>query len=130
MGKALSELSENYGEEVSFYAVFPLRNSNYKTVNEFKKKYKMEGYESILDTDQSLTLELGATVTPEVVVTDQNNNILYRGRINDSYYAPGKIRHGSKKNDLKDVLDLALTDKKLPTKWEKAIGCFITFYKN
>jgi hypothetical protein len=129
MGKPLSKLANEYEGSVNFYAVFPLRNSNYKTINIFKKKYNMESYESILDRDQSLTKKLGATVTPEAIITDNRGEILYRGRINDAYFAPGKVRHGARNNDLRKAINQLKANKEIKNPWPKAIGCFITFYK-
>ena len=128
MGRPLSQIADQYGDRVNLYAVFPLKNSNYKTINKFKIQYKLQGFESILDKDQSWTKRLGATVTPEVVVTDEDGEILYKGRINDAYFAPGKIRHGARNNDLKKVLDLVLSGLPVSKPWKSAIGCFITFY--
>lgn len=128
MGKTLSAIAADYKDNVQFYLVFPLKKSNYKTVHLFKEKYHLGDYQSILDKDQTLTRKLGATVTPEVVITsDENSNILYRGRISDAYAAPGKIRHRSRSKDLRVALEKVLEDQKIAQPWPDAVGCFITF---
>ena len=90
MGKPLSQIAKKYDSNVSFHAVFPVRNSNYKTAQLFKEQYDMLSFETLLDKDHQIVKKLGATVTPEVVITDDQGEILYRGRINSAYYAPGK----------------------------------------
>lgn len=128
MGKPLSVIAEKYAGEVAFHAVFPVKNSNYKTSQLFKQKYDMLSFETLLDRDQQIAKKLGATVTPEVVVTDQEGEILYRGRINSAYYAPGKMKHSSIKNDLDENLATLLSGKKVSQPWPSAIGCYITMY--
>lgn len=129
MGRPLARLADKYENEVAFKAVFPLKRSNYKTINQFKTKYGMEKFESILDKDQSLIKELGATVTPEVFITDSSGDVLYQGRISDAYYKPGKINHRSRQNDLDKALQNILQGNAVPKPWPKAVGCFITIYQ-
>lgn len=128
MGKPLSEIAKKYGDKVSFHAVFPVRNSNYKTSQLFKQQYDLLSFETLLDKDHQLANKLGATVTPEVVVTDDQGEVLYRGRINSAYYAPGKMKHSSIKNDLDEALASIINGKEAAQPWPPAIGCYITKY--
>lgn len=128
MGKPLSVIAEKYTDDVAFHAVFPVKNSNYKTSQLFKEKYNILSFETLLDRDQQISKKLGATVTPEVVVTDNDGEILYRGRVNSAYYAPGKMKHSSIKNDLDETLASLLSGKKVSQPWPSAIGCYITMY--
>ncbi len=127
MGKTLSEVAETYKDQLEFYAVFPVKRSNYKTINTFKNKYGLEAYESILDSDQALTRKLQATVTPEVIITDDSDNVLYRGRINDAYTAPGKRKMKHPSRELERNITAAINGQLIEQPWPKAIGCFITF---
>lgn len=128
MGKPLSEIARKYGDNVNFHAVFPVRNSNYKTSQLFKQQYDLLSFETLLDKDHQLAKKLGATVTPEVVVTDDQGEVLYRGRINSAYYAPGKMKHSSIKNDLDEALTSIINGKNVSQPWPSAIGCYITMY--
>ena len=85
-------------------------------------------FETLLDKDQALTKQLGATVTPEVVVTNMAGEIMYRGRINSAFYAPGKMKHSSIKDDLDQALSTLISGKKVAEPWPSAIGCYITMY--
>jgi len=128
MAKPLSDIAKKYGDKVSFHAVFPVRNSNYKTSQLFKQQYDLLSFETLLDKDHELAKKLGATVTPEVVVTDDQGEVLYRGRINSAYYAPGKMKHSSIKNDLEEALASIVEGKNVSQPWPSAIGCYITMY--
>lgn len=128
MGKPLSQIAKKYDSNVSFHAVFPVRNSNYKTAQLFKEQYDMLSFETLLDKDHQIVKKLGATVTPEVVITDDQGEILYRGRINSAYYAPGKMKHRSIKNDLDEALTALANGKDVAQPWPSAIGCYITTY--
>ena len=128
MGKPLQELAVKFQSAVTFHAVFPLKNSNYKTTHLFKEKYGLLLFETILDKDLALTKKLGATVTPEAVITDELGNVYYRGRINSAYYAPGKMKHSAIKNDLDEALSSLLSGHDPARPWPTAIGCFITIY--
>lgn len=121
-------MAKKYESSVDFHAVFPLKNSNYKTTQLFKQQYDMLSFETLLDKDQSLTKKLGASVTPEVVVTDHQGVIHYRGRINSAYYAPGKMKHSSIKDDLDEALASLLAGKSVPKPWPLPVGCYITMY--
>ena len=65
MGKPLSTIATKYQDRVEFHAVFPFKNSNYKTSQLFKEQYEMLTFETLLDKDHSITKQLGASVTPE-----------------------------------------------------------------
>ncbi len=128
MGKPLSVIAKKYEVNAAFHAVFPVKNSNYKTSQLFKQQYDMLTFETLLDKDQKITRALGATVTPEVVVTNEAGEIMYRGRINSAYYAPGKMKHSSIKDDLDQALSALFSGKKVAEPWPSAIGCYITMY--
>ena len=128
MGKPLSSISKKYENNVSFHAVFPVKNSNYKTSQLFKQKYNLLDFETLLDKDQALAKKLGATITPEVIITDDEGNIKYRGRVNSAYYAPGKMKHSSIKHDLDEALAALTSGKEVAQPWPSAIGCYITMY--
>ncbi len=129
MSKPLVELHQQYKDKVNFKLVFPQSLSNYKTMQLFKHKYSLEGFTSILDEDQSLSKKLGATITPEAIIENKDGQIVYRGRINDAYYAPGRLRRVSNQNDLTEAIESVLNDKPVPVPWPKAVGCYITYLK-
>lgn len=126
IGKTLKKVSEEYDAEFKFVAVFPQKLSNYKTSSVFKKKYGLNGFLIELDHDLEITNKYNASITPEVVVVDKEDNILYRGRVNNSYASPGRMRHGKVTEDLKMALMDITKGKKIAKPWPDPIGCYIT----
>ncbi len=126
MGKPLSTIASKYQDRVDFHAVFPFKNSNYKTSQLFKEQYEMLSFETLLDKDHRITKQLGASVTPEAVITDDTGAVYYRGRINSAYYAPGKMKHSAVKNDLDEALAILLSGGTVPKPWPTPVGCYIT----
>ncbi len=129
MAGALSEISQSYSSKADFNLVFPLKSSSKKTSNLFKAKNKLPLYNIILDKDQGISKKLGATITPEVIITDADNKVVYKGRINDAYLEPGKRRHIFGSNDLNNALAMISEGKEFPKPWKNAIGCYITYTK-
>ncbi len=129
MAKPLAAISTAYAGDASFYLVFPLKTSNSKTAAGFKTKNKLSNFSVIVDAKQTLTKKMGAQITPEVIITNAADSILYKGRINDAYLQPGKPRHIYNNNDLADALALITGQKKVPLPWRPAVGCYITFAK-
>ena len=126
MGKPLNAVALKYQDRVDFHAVFPLKNSTYKSSRLFKEQYELLMYETLLDKGHVLTKQLGASVTPEAVITNDKGEVYYRGRINSAYYAPGKMKHSAIKDDLDEALSLLLAGSEVPKPWPAPVGCYIT----
>jgi hypothetical protein len=62
----------------------------------------------------------------DVKFVASNDNIVYKGRINDSYASPGRIRHGKVTEDLNNAIDLVLQNKTVDKPWYDPVGCYIT----
>lgn len=129
MTKSLAGISESYSDRANFFLVFPLKSSSLKTATAFKTKSKLADYTVTMDKKQALVKKLGAKITPEVIVTDNSDSILYKGRINDAYLEPGKRRHIYKSHDLSTALSLLVNEKQVPQPWKPAVGCYITIEK-
>lgn len=127
MAKPMKRLTEEFPTGVKYIAVFPTSNSRDVTAQKFLSSYDLENWNILIDRDQTIAKRLGATITPEAVITNANAEILYRGRINDAYYAPGKMGHRTQKDDLPAVLTKLRNGEAVPKPWPAAIGCFITF---
>lgn len=126
LGKTFKRLSTQYSEDVKFVAVFPQRMSNIKTASLFKKKYDLPLFKVEIDHDRLITDRYKVTVTPEVVLVDKEGTLLYQGRVNNSYAAPGRMRHGKVKEDLEIAIQSVISNKAVPKPWPKPIGCYIT----
>ncbi len=80
----------------------------------------------LLDSRHDLSRLLGATITPEAVVTGPGGNVLYRGRIDDLYVTLGHRRYEARTHDLKDALDAVLGGRPISNPFTQAIGCSIS----
>ena len=91
----------------------------------FRSQYELP-FEMVRDEDLSLTRRLGARVTPEVVVYDTRAEaVLYKGRIDDTYFRVGKKRRVTTSSELRDVLEAISNGIPITTENTEAIGCFI-----
>jgi len=79
----------------------------------------------LLDPAQQLVRFTGATVSPEAAVLGPDNDVLYRGRIDDRMTAPGKQRVEPTHRDLCVTLEAILAGKPVPARMTKAIGCYL-----
>jgi thiol-disulfide isomerase/thioredoxin len=106
--------------------VFPNDLSDAKTMERFKKKYKLTAT-MVLDPEHDLVQKFGATVTPEVVVFNSSSKTVpYQGRIDDNYYRIGKRKTIVQTNDLVDALNALQNKTDSATVKTTPVGCFIT----
>lgn len=126
IAKSLSLTSEEYKDQVDFVLVFPQRISNIKTASLFKKKYNLTNFFIKIDTDHIITNKYNGNVTPEVVIVNRQDAILYKGRINNSYASPGRMKHGKVSEDLKINLQKILQNQIVEKPWPEPVGCYIT----
>lgn len=79
----------------------------------------------LLDPDQSLAHRVGATVTPEAVVLNRAGDVVYAGRIDNTYYTFGRRRETPTKRELRETLDDLIEGRPVATNAAPAIGCEI-----
>ena len=80
---------------------------------------------ALLDPQRALARKAGATVSPEAVVFSPKGDVLYRGRIDDRAFAPGKHVAEPRQRDLREALDAILAGKPVRERFTKAIGCYL-----
>lgn len=122
--KNLRELSEEFeAKGFSFTGIFPNAHTSDEDIAAFRSEFKLNFH---MQTDvEGLADELGAEVTPEVFVRDFAGDILYSGRIDNSYVRVGKRRRNTSSSDLKDALDAILAGEPIENPTTPAIGCII-----
>lgn len=128
MARPLKEAMNTFGEQANFYAVFPNIKSNEATAAKFLEDYELNDFKVLLDPNQEISKKYQATITPEAIITDESGTVLYRGRISNAYKAPGRMKHGSRINELKVYLTRILRGETIPQPWKGAVGCYITFH--
>jgi peroxiredoxin len=104
---------------VRFYAVFSNGIETKADVLKYAKDYALT-FPTVLDASGDVARRFGIRVTPEVVVLDQDDNLAYRGRIDDNPDS-SQVREA----DLKATVFAALAGKPIPKAETQAFGCFL-----
>ena len=81
------------------------------------------------DPDGKLVRLTGVTVTPEAVVFDGQGTIVYRGRIDDRFVAPGRERPAATVYDLRNALQSVSRGTPVAVSNTQAVGCFISDFQ-
>lgn len=89
------------------------------------KAYGHGPYPKIVDRNHELVKTTGVTITPEAAVVNASGQVVYRGRIDNSFAALGQARRAATSHDLRDALDATLAGKPAPSAETKALGCYI-----
>jgi peroxiredoxin len=123
----LNELHDRYMDEgIEIIGVFPNFSSKKKQIDAFKEKYQIK-YALQSDYFRSITEQFQATITPEVVVFDESQNaVLYRGRIDNTFFRVGKRRRVTTTSELEDALEAIVQDKEILITSTQPIGCIIS----
>ena len=118
----LRQLEQDYsGKSVEFVGVFPNASTTPAQIALFKETYGLS-MNMIQDT-AGWAETLGAKWTPEVFVLDQRDSVVYQGRINDRYFAPGKRKSKTKRRDLDAALRDCLAGRPVEDPVTDAVGC-------
>jgi len=124
---SLNSLQEGYNKHVRFYGIIPGKAYSGKTIKEFATKYDVQ-FPLLIDSLKSLTKYLRASVTPEVILLNEDNNLIYRGAVDDLLMGLGKRRIKASNEFLKNALTLSLENKTVAIKRTKPKGCKINDY--
>jgi peroxiredoxin len=112
--------------QVEFIGFFPdgiLSDS--KTREAFGKKYGLS-FPLQLDSGQLFTRKFHAEITPEVVVVNnENETILYRGKVDNSFASLGKRRTVVTEHYLRNALESWMKGKKILLSETQPVGCII-----
>ena len=75
------------------------------------------------DRNGAVGVRVGATVTPEAFVIDEEGRIRYHGRIDDQFAARQQRNATSSTSELRDAIAAVLEGKKVAVEHVKAVGC-------
>ena len=123
----LKKLDAQYKQlNVKFVGIFPDNTlSNEKTRKAFGKKYELS-FPLNADSGQVLTKNYQAEITPEaVLVDDETQMILYRGKIDNSFASLGKRRTVVTEHYLRDAIESWVLGKKILISKTNPVGCII-----
>ena len=109
------------GAPVEFLGVFPNPSTRPDQIAQFGETYGLN-MGLVADT-AGWAEQLDARWTPEAIVLDDRDSVVYRGRLNDRYFAPGKRRSRTRNRDLRNALKYVLDGKPVSTPVTDAVGC-------
>ena len=81
------------------------------------------------DPDHSLVRAVGATITPEAVIVDGTQRVVYRGRIDDRFVELSRERPAPTQHDLRNAITAVLAGTPVSPSHTQAVGCFIADMK-
>ena len=118
----LRQLEKDFaGEPLEFVGVFPNASTTEAQIAAFQQTYDLN---MTMGKDTAHWAEaLGARWTPEVFVLDAADSVVYQGRINDRYFAPGKRKPKTKRRDLDAALRDCLAGREVAEPITDAVGC-------
>lgn len=120
----LNQLSEAY-PDVSFVAVFSGKDYSKKEIIAFKEKYQIE-FDMLLDKRYELAESVDASVTPEVVLLNTNQAIVYRGLIDNwAIKLGGSHRREVTEKYLKDAIEAVLQNQTPAISKTEPMGCLL-----
>lgn len=113
-------------KNVTFQLVFPnYQTSTPESVKSFVRKYGL-GLPWSIDDGQIMTRSYNVTITPQVIVIDQESQrIIYSGMITDEYVALGKRKRTKVNHILYSVINDFLTGEADDFVHNQPVGCFI-----
>ena len=117
-------LHDEFAGAVRFWLVYV---DAHRPLDELREHRASFGYPfaALRDVDGALTALAGATVTPEAVVFDAAQRMVYRGRIDDRYVSFGVARRAPRTRDLHDRLRRLAAGEALAFSQTRAVGCYI-----
>jgi len=123
--KTVRDMADSFAMQgVKFYLIYPGSYYSLSNLRKFQKSYLLKS-EGFRDDNNELVKVLGATVMPQVFVIDSAGNIVYSGKIDNSYEGIGRRRSFITEFYLKDALNAVLRHSELKIKRTEPAGCFI-----
>lgn len=115
---------------MGFVGFFPNFSSTESGIKKFVKKYRVQ-YPVQADYSKQQALRFAATILPEVVLWNETKSeVVYRGAVNNLFYAPGKRRHNVTEHYVKNAIFAILEGKYPIIRETEPLGCFINFTEN
>ncbi len=121
----LKTLYQKYHRQVEFVGIFPNDGLSAADLEAFKTTYAIP-FPLMTDSGNVLTKQFGATVTPEVFVRNAQQQLIYSGRIDNSFYAVGKRRKLVTTHELEDALAQYTSGQEIRVSKTQAVGCIIS----
>ena len=120
----LNQLQNDYQSEVTIYGIIPGKTYSSKTVDQFRKEYKIT-FPLFVDVQKKLTGYIKAQVTPEAILLNGSGDVIYRGAIDDWIVDLGKKKRNATEEYLKQAIFQYIHQQPVAIKRISPKGCLI-----
>jgi thiol-disulfide isomerase/thioredoxin len=120
----LNKINGQFSGDLSVYGIVPGKAYSAKEISKFIKDYKIN-FPVYVDSKKELTTYIEGTVTPEVILMNQQGEVIYRGAIDDWVSDLGKKKLIVSNEYLKTAIKQYLQNQTVSIKTVEPIGCLI-----
>jgi peroxiredoxin len=121
----INRLTEDYkASNVATYIVYDESDLTPPQARAHSKAYGLT-CGLLYDPSHKLAHQLGVTAAPEAVLLSPSGDVVYLGRIDDSFKHFGMISRQPTSHDLRDALDALLAGKTVAVARTPVVGCAI-----
>ncbi len=118
----LNKLVEGLPASVEFYGVVSGTSATRAEAAKYATEYKLN-FPVLIDGTLELATRFKPTHVPEAFALNTTGGVVYRGRIDDWYEAPGKPKAAVQSHDLRDAIAAVAAGKPVAHPTTKPIGC-------
>ena len=111
---------------MEFIGVFPAKDDNDEKIKTFADTYDVR-FRFVRDIGYHLTQRYKATVTPQAVLVNKADEMLYSGKIDDWVVSLGKKKKTPTKHYLDEAIQAGVAGLEVRVKQTTPIGCLIEF---
>jgi peroxiredoxin len=123
----LNTLYQQFKDNIAFYGIIPGDAYSSKEIKAFSSNYKIS-FPLLIDSNKILSNYLQASITPQVILLNQKQHLLYKGAIDNWAVSLGKQRVKPTRFYLKDAIEESLQNELITIKRTQAVGCKINDY--
>ena len=96
---------------------------------DFGREFEV-GFPLLWDASGDLAKRLGTRALPEAFVVDGNDRVVYRGRIDNRFESPGKLRGTITETDLANAIEATAAGRRPKVTTTEPVGCFFEAWKS
>ena len=121
----LNRFYETYqGYGIEFVGIVSSQIASQEEIEAHRQRYAVR-FPIVCDSQNKLSRQWGATNTPQAIVVDDNQSIIYSGRIDDLYADIGQKRLYATQYELDEVLKSLATGGIITVSHTQPVGCMI-----
>lgn len=120
----LNTLADQYKGPVRFVGIVPGKAYSRKEIRKFRQAYHIS-FAIYPDRDKAVSNYLAATVTPEVLLLNEQGAALYRGSIDNWVVNLGKKRPAATAHYLSDAIEQGIQQRPIGLTYTPSVGCYI-----